>query len=80
MTPDAKNRTLAQRAEEDLLDSFDEELEMELDDDRLDELLLEAPPRGRPHPAALTAVFISRNCFACNVNWFNCKTGYRHTN
>lgn len=46
MTPDAKNRTLAQRAEEDLLDSFDEELEMELDDDRLDELLLEAPPPG----------------------------------
>src|SRR5690606_37087307 len=29
-----------------LLDSFDEELEMELDADRLDELLLEIPPQG----------------------------------
>jgi len=40
----------AQRAEAELLDSFDEELEMELDDDRLDELLLEVPPQG-PTPS-----------------------------
>lgn len=32
-----------QRAHADLLDSYDEELEMELDDNRLDELLLDAP-------------------------------------
>ncbi|AWB35789.1 polyphosphate kinase 2 [Orrella marina] len=32
-----------QRAQADLIDSYDEELEMELDDDRIDELLLDAP-------------------------------------
>lgn len=35
-----------ERAEADWVDSFDEELEMELDDDRLGELLLEVPPQG----------------------------------
>ena len=34
------------RTEADRIDSFDEELEMELDDDRLDELLLAAPSQG----------------------------------
>lgn len=63
MTPDAKNRTLAQRAEEDLLDSFDEELEMELDDDRLDELLLEAPPQGPTAPGSLDRRFYFTELF-----------------
>lgn len=40
-----KPNSIRQRAHHDLLDSYDEELEMELDDDRMDELLLEAPPR-----------------------------------
>jgi polyphosphate kinase 2 len=35
-----------QRADLDLLDSYDEELEMELDDDRLDALLLDGPQQG----------------------------------
>ena len=37
-----RQRNFQQRAHADLLDSYDEELEMELDDDRLDELLLES--------------------------------------
>lgn len=38
--------TPAQRVEAELIDSFDEELEMELDDERIDELLLDAPAQG----------------------------------
>jgi polyphosphate kinase 2 len=34
------------RAEADTLDSYDEELEMELDDDRLDQLLMDGPAQG----------------------------------
>ncbi len=41
--------SFAERAREELIDSYDEELEMELDDDRLDALLLEIPAQG---PAA----------------------------
>lgn len=41
------------RTEADQIDSFDEELEMELDDDRLDELLLEIPPQGPEHEHAI---------------------------
>jgi polyphosphate kinase 2 len=45
MTIDRENLSYAQfeqRAHEELLDSFDEELEMEIDDDRLDDLAAEA--------------------------------------
>ena len=37
-----RQKNFQQRAHADLLDSYDEEFEMELDDDRLDELLLES--------------------------------------
>lgn len=39
-------KTLQERAHADLIDSYDEELEMELDDDRLDELLMDIPAQG----------------------------------
>lgn len=63
MKPDMEQRTLLQRAEEDLLDSFDEELEMELDDDRLDELLLEAPAQGPVAHGGLDRRFYFRELF-----------------
>ena len=47
-TPSYRDRIEADRA-----DSFDEELEMELDDDRLDELLLAVPPQGEQHEHAI---------------------------
>ncbi|MCC2595365.1 polyphosphate kinase 2 [Pusillimonas sp. MFBS29] len=53
----------AQRAEADWLDSFDEELEMELDDDRLDELLLEVPPQGPVSEGQLDRRFYFRELF-----------------
>ncbi|MFA7668347.1 MAG: polyphosphate kinase 2 [Burkholderiaceae bacterium] len=53
----------SQRAEADLLDSFDEELEMELDDDRLDELLLEVPPQGPTSENQLDRRFYFRELF-----------------
>jgi polyphosphate kinase 2 len=47
MTNDHKpTPTYLQRIEADRVDSFDEELEMELDDDRLDELLLAVPSQS----------------------------------
>jgi len=42
-----------ERTQADLIDSFDEELEMELDDERLDQLLLEIPPQGPPSEHAI---------------------------
>ena len=39
-------KTFAQRAQDDLIDSYDEEFEMELDDNRLDEILMEMPEQG----------------------------------
>ena len=53
----------SQRAEADLLDSFDEELEMELDDDRLDELLLEVPPQGPTSEDQLDRRYYFRELF-----------------
>ena len=44
--PEKPIPTYEQRLAADRIDSFDEELEMELDDDRLDELLLAAPPQA----------------------------------
>ena len=55
--------TPIQRAEADLLDSFDEELEMELDDDRLDELLLEVPPQGPAQEGRLDRRFYFKELF-----------------
>jgi len=45
-TPGPTDVSLQHRAHADLIDSYDEELEMELDDDRLDELLMDMPPQG----------------------------------
>ena len=39
-------RAFQERAHADLIDSYDEELEMELDDDRLDDLLMDLPAQG----------------------------------
>ena len=44
---DKQTPSYQQRIADDRIDSFDEELEMELDDDRLDELLLAVPPQGQ---------------------------------
>ncbi len=45
----ASQRTFAERARADMIDSYDEEFEMELDDDRLDEMLFDLPSQA---PAA----------------------------
>ena len=49
----AARKSFAQRAREDLIDSYDEELEMELDDDRIDELLMDIPAQGEPADGSL---------------------------
>ena len=61
--PASPRLSLAQRAEEDWLDSFDEELEMELDDDRLGELLLDSPPQDATDDGRLDRRFYFRELF-----------------
>ncbi|MEY4014245.1 MAG: hypothetical protein RLZZ290_1109 [Pseudomonadota bacterium] len=46
MHPSMTAEEFRARAEADTLDSYDEELEMELDDDRLDQLLMDGPAQG----------------------------------
>ena len=46
MSNTANSSDFQKKAHADLIDSYDEELEMELDDDRLDELLLAVPAQG----------------------------------
>ena len=60
----AHKRGLLRREQE---DSLDEALEMEIDDDRMNELVGEATPSS---PAA-----ISRNCSASSTNSSACRTG-----
>lgn len=50
---DKPTPTYQERISADRIDSFDEELEMELDDDRLDELLLAVPPQGEQSEHAM---------------------------
>lgn len=50
------------RFEEDLVDAYDEELEMELDDRRFDDESLFSPS------AAKRASATSASCFACRAN------------
>lgn len=52
-TSDKPDPTYNDRLAADRVDSFDEELEMELDDDRLDELLLAVPPQGQESEHAM---------------------------
>src|SRR5690606_19317731 len=61
--PASSAPTPAQRIEAELLDSFDEELEMELDAERLVELLLEAPPQGPSPDGRLDRRFYFRELF-----------------
>jgi len=59
MNSDKTNEQLEyeRRVHAEMLDSFDEELEMEIDDDRMNELVAEAmiPPEQSCMPAARTA-------------------------
>ena len=55
------------RIHAEMLDSFDEELELELDDDRLDALTNEFS--GHPATETVDRRSISRNCSACRANW-----------
>ena len=55
------------RIHAEMLDSLDEELELEIDDHRLDQLTSEfpiTPPRRRSIAAST-----SRSCSACRENW-----------
>ena len=61
------------RIKEEIADSFDEELEMQMEEDRLDELVAEGMS-GRPSRRS-TARSISANCSGCSTNWCGCRTG-----
>lgn len=62
--PDTPNHAdRLKKMEADLLDGYDEELEMELDDDRLDELLLAVPAQGEPGLGSLDRRLYFRELF-----------------
>jgi hypothetical protein len=66
-------KTLYDRIHAEMVDSFDEELELEVDDERLGKLLAEvAEHPGRP----LIAASISRSCSASRASWSSCRTGF----
>jgi hypothetical protein len=59
---------LYQRIQDDLVDSFDEELEMEVDDQVLD--ARDRPRRGaRPARRRSTATATSASCSGCSASW-----------
>ena len=57
MSRDARAKDLDDRVRAEIVDSFDEELELELDEDRLDELLDESPSRPEHERARAPALF-----------------------
>ena len=62
MSADTTQASLRERIHDELIDSVEEELELEIDDDRLAALLEEGGAslrRGRSQDS------ISRNCFGC---------------
>ena len=65
MVDDAKARS--ERINNEMLDSFDEELELEIDDDRLARLLDEASEH--PDPECSIGVSTSRSCSGCKASW-----------
>ena len=63
-----KPNDLSRRIDAEIVDSFDEELEMEIDDDRLAKVLdglAEQSGAGDRRPP----VSISRSCSGCSANW-----------
>src|SRR6516162_2294256 len=61
MSDSSRARDLDSRVRGDLVDSFDEELEMEIDDDRLDKLIAEFA--DRPQPQSIDRTFYFKELF-----------------
>ena len=60
-------RSNSDKIHAEMLDSFDEELELEIDDDRLDALTNEFS--GHTIKETVDRQVISRSCSACRANW-----------
>ncbi len=65
----AAHPALVEMIRREILDSYDEELEQELEDGRLEEMA--------GGSRASTGGSTSASCCACNTNWFACRTGCR---
>ena len=74
----ALSRTTVASIREELLDNYDEELEMDMDEARLERLTrcTSDDPMGGP---GLDRKFISVSCFGFRLNWSSCRIGYRTT-
>jgi hypothetical protein len=66
---------LVKRVHRELADSYDEEMELELEDRTVDPVTGEF---SSAHGARKrnTAACISANCSACRANWSSCRTGW----
>ena len=67
MTGDARAKDLDHRVRGELIDSFDEELEMEIDDDRLKKAIEEFSER--PEQAGITVRCIFGSCSGFRASW-----------
>ncbi len=65
---------LHRRIHGELVDSLDEELELEIDDERLASLLSDA--EYRPSQETVGRQFYFRNFFSCNVSSSSYRTGW----
>jgi hypothetical protein len=67
MTKRNKTSDLARQIDAEIADSFDEELEMEIDDERLAKGLERLAEKAEPEGLDRTLYF--RNCSACSGSW-----------
>ncbi len=72
MTKDPKAQDFDARVRADLIDSMDEEVEMEIDDDRLDKLI--DAITEQPETATSSAPATSRSCSGCSASSSGCRT------
>jgi len=69
--PAVRTRATRQRVHGEMLDSFDEELEMELDDGRMDQLLAELAgnPGSAPAAPGMDRRHYFKELFRLQVSW-----------
>jgi hypothetical protein len=75
-SPASRDRELFQRIHEDLVDSFDEELEMEVEDGMLPEWRI-PETQAEKDAAKAERRRIFGNFFGCRANSSNCRMGCR---
>lgn len=61
------------RIKAEIADSFDEELELQMEEDRLDDMAAEMIPALRASFSTIRSIFV--NSFGYSMNWYDCRLG-----